>query len=57
MPAYERSRRAFAAKHGGEDVAIEHTRNRDAFCGGHDARDFLNGGGERLTMMRTRAAE
>jgi hypothetical protein len=44
-------------EHGGEDVAIEHARDRNTFRGRNYARDFLNGGGKSFAMMRPRATE
>ena len=44
-------------EHGGQNVAIKHPGDRDAFCGRYDARDFLYSRGESLAMMRPRATQ
>ena len=57
MPAYECSGRAFAAQHGGQNIAIKHPGNWDAFRGRYDARDSLYRRSESFAMMRPRATE
>jgi len=57
MPAYECSGCSLAAQHGSQNIAIKHSGNRDTFCSRYDARDFFDGSGERLTMMRPRASQ